>query len=219
MGCTGQTEYVPPYHPEFGYLCPSPGVRRSLRLALVSGAVGMVIGAVTVLSLLDKRLAQTAASGDTSALASSDRNDIEGDKFPVLASWNGVLSKEVALPLPEDCRESVRSFFDRSCRFVRKHRPSGTRSATRLGSVGIGRSDPAERAPEHEPAIIDVGSLRANAGQGGEGKATSTHTSVSAETPTKVARARKHADVPNRDGVKAFASAGLLGTDAGLLKN
>jgi hypothetical protein len=167
----------------------------------------MVIGAVTTLSLLDKRLAQAAASDHSSAFAHTDRKDVQGDKFPLLANANGVLSNEVALPFPEDCRESVRSFFNRSCRFVRKHRPGGTRSTTRLASVGIGRSDPAEGAPEQEPATVDVGSLRANAGQGGEATATSTHTSVSADKPTKIAHARKHTDVPKQDGVNAYASA------------
>ena len=35
-------------HPEFGYLCPAPRVRRDLRVALVSILFGMVIGAAIV---------------------------------------------------------------------------------------------------------------------------------------------------------------------------
>jgi hypothetical protein len=35
-------------HPEFGYFCPAPRVRRELRIALVSILFGMVIGAAFV---------------------------------------------------------------------------------------------------------------------------------------------------------------------------
>ena len=85
----GLPSTIPPYHPEFGYLCPSPLVRRSARLALVSGAIGMLIGAVAILSLLDKRLAQTSASEQVSALAQGDQNDAGVDKLPISvdSSW------------------------------------------------------------------------------------------------------------------------------------
>jgi hypothetical protein len=35
-------------HPEFGYFCPAPRVRREPRVAVVSILVGMVIGAAIV---------------------------------------------------------------------------------------------------------------------------------------------------------------------------
>jgi hypothetical protein len=35
-------------HPEFGYFCPAPRVRRELRIAVVSVLVGMVMGAAIV---------------------------------------------------------------------------------------------------------------------------------------------------------------------------
>jgi hypothetical protein len=214
MSGTCLTEYVNglpstilPYHPEFGYLCPSPRVCRSVRLALVSGAIGMLIGAVAILSLLDKRLAQTSASDHTSAFAQGDQNDAKADKFPISANSNGLPSKDVALSLPEDCRESARSFFDRSCRFVRKHKLGGARSTSRLETAGIGHNGPAGGALEQEAAAIDVGSIPANAGQREEAGATSTHVPVPAEKSTKIARARQHPHVPNEGAVNAFASA------------
>jgi hypothetical protein len=76
----GLPSTIPPYHPEFGYLCPSPLVRRSVRLALISGAIGMLIGAVAILSLLDKRLGQTSAFDQPSSLAETDRNDTDVDR-------------------------------------------------------------------------------------------------------------------------------------------
>jgi hypothetical protein len=167
----------------------------------------MLIGAVAILSLLDKRLAQTA-SDQTSAFARGDQNDTKVDKFPISANSNWLPSKEVALSLPEDCRRSARSFFDRSCRFVRKHKLGGARSTGRLETAGIGRNGPAGGAlDEQEAAAMDVGSIPANAGQREEAAAASTHVPVPAEKSTKIVRARQHPRVPNEDGFNAFASA------------
>ena len=166
----------------------------------------MLIGAVAILSLLDKRLAQTSAS-DHTAIARGDQNDAEVDKFPISANSNGLASKVVALSLPEDCRESARSFFDRSCRFVRKHKLGGARSTGRLETAGIGRNGPAGGAHEREAATIDVGSIPASAGQRGEAAAVSTHLPVLAEKSIKIVRARQHPRAPNEGGVSTFASA------------
>jgi hypothetical protein len=163
MGRTRLIEYVSalpvtmhPYHAEFGYLCPSPGVRRNVRLALISGSVGMLFGAIGVVALLDKRPAQASAPDQASAFARTDLNERNPDTYPVLVNSNGLLSNDVILPLPEDCRPSARSFFDRSCRFVRKHGLRGARSTAHSASAGIGRSDPVEGAVAHQLAAIDV---------------------------------------------------------------
>jgi len=170
---------------------PVPLVCRSVRVAPVSGAIGMLIGAVAILSLLDKRLAQTSSSDQTAAFAQGDQNDAEVDKFPISANSNGLPSKDVALSLPEDCRKSARSFFDRSCRFVRKHKLGGARSPGRLETAGIDRNGPVGGALEQEAAAIDVGSMPANAGRRQEAAAASTHVLVPAEKSTKIARARQ----------------------------
>jgi hypothetical protein len=167
----------------------------------------MLIGAVAILSLLDKWLAQTSASDHTSAFARGDQNDAEVDKFAISTNSNGPPSKVVALSLPEDCRESARSFFDRSCRFVRKHKLGGARSTGRLETAGIGRNGPAGGALEQEAATIDVGSIPASAGQRGEAAAASTHLPVPAEKSIKTVRAREHPRAPNEGGINAFASA------------
>jgi hypothetical protein len=200
---SGLPSTIPPYHPEFGYLCPSPRVRRHVRLALISGAIGMLIGAVAILSLLDKRLAQTSASDQTSSLAETDRNDTDVDR-PSLGKSNGLFSEDLAFSLGENCVDSARSFLDRSCRSVRKHK-RGTRSATRLAIVGV--SDPAEDAVAQEPAVIDRSSMLANAGQRGENSADATHASSLAAESKKITRARQHPRIPTQDGVNAFASA------------
>jgi len=39
-------------HPEFGYFCPSPGLRRTVRIALVSTIIGVIAGASGVAALI-----------------------------------------------------------------------------------------------------------------------------------------------------------------------
>ena len=39
------------FHPEFGYLCPTAGMRRRIRLSAISVAIGVTLGAATVLAL------------------------------------------------------------------------------------------------------------------------------------------------------------------------
>jgi hypothetical protein len=41
-------------HPEFGYFCPSPGLRRTVRIALVSAVIGVIAGAGGVAVLISE---------------------------------------------------------------------------------------------------------------------------------------------------------------------
>ena len=42
------------FHPEFGYLCPGPQLRRMVRVALISTALGATVGAAGVLALMPR---------------------------------------------------------------------------------------------------------------------------------------------------------------------
>jgi hypothetical protein len=58
------------FHPEWGYLAPAPGfIIRTVRTALVATAVGVVGGAVTVLSLLEHPVADASQSVAARTLA------------------------------------------------------------------------------------------------------------------------------------------------------
>jgi hypothetical protein len=48
-------------HPEFGYFCPTPRLRRDLRMALLALAFGGTLGSVTVAALSTDRNAQPAS--------------------------------------------------------------------------------------------------------------------------------------------------------------
>jgi hypothetical protein len=196
---------TPPFHPEFGYLCPSPAVCRKVRLALTSGAAGVLIGAICTLSLLDKRLTENSPADHAVGLVRMDRQE-EVDRFPPLDVPNVPLGKDAALLSLQDCSESARSFFDRTCRFLRKRKLRGARPTARLAGEGIGRSDPAEATVQQQPRANDGGSMRASIGQGDAPVVSSAQIPVSAEK-TKIAHARKRLLAPTADGVNAFAHA------------
>src|ERR1700732_808467 len=53
---------APDFHPEFGFLCPSPRRRRSVRLAVASVITGMAIGATIELAVAHWRGGDVARS-------------------------------------------------------------------------------------------------------------------------------------------------------------
>jgi len=57
------------FHPEWGYLAPTPSFARTLRIALVATAVGATAGAGVVVSLLPHRAAGGSTDGSIAAHA------------------------------------------------------------------------------------------------------------------------------------------------------
>ena len=64
-------------HPEFGYFCPAPRVRRELRVAVVSILVGMVIGAAIV-AIHAGQAVETEAVSSNAQLKSSGSRHVGG---------------------------------------------------------------------------------------------------------------------------------------------
>ncbi len=71
---------APEYHPEFGYFCPGPQLRRVLRVAVISATVGAGAGALVLLTIMPRGNSEAArtqnvpaavaAAGQPSALQS-----------------------------------------------------------------------------------------------------------------------------------------------------
>jgi len=199
----GLPSTMPVFHPWFGYLCPSPRARRSVRFSLISGVVGMLIGTVAILSLLDKPLARTATSEHARpALAQTNGNGTDVDLRETHRLPNG----DFAFWLAENCDDIERSFLDRSCQAVRKHMMRGARSTSRLAGVRNGRSDPVQASLPQAAAAIDGGSTAADAGQRNEGAAVVRRVSVRAAQSIRP-RAHKHPRVSTRRSHNSFASA------------
>jgi hypothetical protein len=53
------------FNPEWGYVAPAPGFMRTLRIALVAGAVGASAGAAVVFSLVDRPAAEESVASRT----------------------------------------------------------------------------------------------------------------------------------------------------------
>ncbi len=141
-------------HPEFGYLCPSSGLRRNLRLIVVAGAFGFIVGAATV--------GFRSAHQDTNALhalafADPELNAVSGEKAGAAIAP----AKVEPMPLPATptsaCRDATQQLGD-DCRFGRTRKHRMVRVPTErptTGGIPIGRAEP---APAAEMPIAEQGS-------------------------------------------------------------
>jgi hypothetical protein len=192
---------APAYHPEFGYLCPSPGVRRRIRAAMISAAVGMLIGASIVLSLTDRRPADGQRSERTLTAGQAERDwsavakaaDSENSVLPVASQDSaGAPSVQGA------CKDEGASFLNPKCRSGTKRKAHAARPfATRLATIEIGRIPTQAGAgpskPPEETPLSSNGAIERAA--------------VPAKKSTRHARVRERPREPSGDGSNAFAYA------------
>jgi hypothetical protein len=208
------------YHPEFGYLCPSPLVRRSVRVALMSAAIGVAVGACMVLSLMDRRFADARQGEQTSTFARTDR------AWSAVAQAVALESEPAAAPLAgeektgmtiarEVCEDEAASYLDSKCHLVRRHKAHTSRSITsRLAAVEIGRIRSTGDIERPISSAINGRSTRTDAGQINTADeppapliAVPGQAPASATKPARKPRARRQAPDPKGDGMKAFAYA------------
>jgi hypothetical protein len=210
---------MPPYHPEFGYFCPSPSVRRSVRLALMSSVVGMAIGACTVLSLMEHRQSGSRQNEQTSAFGRTDRAWSAVAQAAALES-----SPTAASSAPEEasdagaaktaCEDAAASYLDPKCRLARKHKAHTLRStATLLAAVDIGHRSAGDREhPASDNAngrSLQSGTDRADAEQRppASSQESSDQAPASSSKPARTPHVRRRAGRPTNGGLNAFAYA------------
>jgi len=101
------------FHPEFGFLAPSPQLRRLMRIALVAGVVGATLGGAAVLAV--GRQSDVAEPGarvePTLTVAQTSQDEIApGSEFTLASN-----------PVPEPaaaakpCNEQTWPYLDRKC--------------------------------------------------------------------------------------------------------
>jgi hypothetical protein len=136
----------PDFHPEFGYLCPSPRRRRRLRLVLVAATAVLAVGATMALA--------AAHRGDADGRAAAVQRDSGADVTRASTSAADVAATPA--PSQDACKaaasgDPVGSFLDLHCRSSKQHVRHGARAAYRVAVVILGRTDappvPAEAAP------------------------------------------------------------------------
>jgi hypothetical protein len=94
------TPTAPKFHPEMGYLCPSPQSRRLLRVGLIAGACGLALGAAiaaTALSPVQRPGAARAEAATTVGQTAADR------------------TAAVAPAAQRACSEQTWPYIDRTC--------------------------------------------------------------------------------------------------------
>jgi hypothetical protein len=211
---------MPGYHPEFGYFCPSPLMRRGFRIAMISAAVGMAIGAIIVLSLMDRRSADSQQNIQISTFGRADRGGSAVAQAAALENEPAVAllpdEEKASMPITRDaCEDEAAFYLDSKCRLVKRHKAHTSQlMTTRLASVGIGRIRSLEDLERPVSATVNGRSTQADAGQTtlAEGPpapsiAVSQQVPASAAKPARTPRARRQSHNPMGDGFRAFAYA------------
>lgn len=204
---------MPAYHPEFGYLCPSAVVRQRIRLAVISAGVGTLIGAIIVLSLMDRQFADNQRKEQPWTAGRTDQ--AWAAKGVVFENPAAPVAKQDSASIPsvwELCKNVRNSFLDQECRLIKKRKAHASRSsATRLATIKIGRV----RSTEEIGRSADIGgkSTEADGGPFGSAERSPAPSTVApagaapAPTPVGNVRVRDRSRYPKGDGVKAFAYA------------
>jgi hypothetical protein len=64
-------------HPEFGFLCPPPRLRRELRIAMTCLLLGGIAGALCILGVIALRVSDSASLGSAAASSAAASRDVE----------------------------------------------------------------------------------------------------------------------------------------------
>jgi hypothetical protein len=209
------------FHPEFGYLCPSPRLRRQLRKAAMTVLAGMAIAAATahmLSSVLVPRppgevVAENSGEKPLPPLAAAVLPPLAAAVLPPIMPAPLQASAAAFARAQASCDDPSASFLALQCQPGKAGKGRLTRSARlaqgasrRVATVPIGRIDP---APEAEQSTA--------AGPPAEAAPTvlATDEALLAPPPQKPAKPAKkvvkivHRHAPNRDygGVAPVAAA------------
>jgi hypothetical protein len=216
----------PSYHPEFGYLRPSAGMVRRVRMVVISASAGILIGAGIVLSLVDRRFGDSQRSelGDGRRSEQSEvARRMDQDPTGIGRAANSENQAAlVANPgnadvpiVREACKDEDGSFLNQKCRLIRKRRAHASGPiATRLGTVEIGgiRSAaevgrPASAGVKGKSAQADGGSPRSADELPAPPTAAPENAAAPAAKSAKRLRIRQRPREPRGEGTNAFAYA------------
>jgi murein DD-endopeptidase MepM/ murein hydrolase activator NlpD len=209
---------APAHHPEFGYLCPSAAVRQRIRAAIVSAGVGMLVGGVIVLSLMDRRFADgpqneqitTAARMDQYWTSNTRATDSANQVLPATIQGAAIVPNVLG-----SCVDDNRSFLNRKCRLINKRKTYFTRpGVTRLATTAIGRIQSATDIERPVAASTGRKSTHIDGDLSEPAAASPAPLSVAPERAAaplvktaKRPRIRERTQDPKVDGVNAFAYA------------
>ena len=163
-------------HPEFGYFCRGPGLRRELRVAVVSILLGIIIGASVV---------KLRAGDDRNAANVSTSAHLEPSSAAMVLpaatdSGSSLTNGDAAKGEPN---EPIKAF---PIRIVRV-RPA--KNSSPLAAVPLGRAAPAEPALV---ASVSAEGIPVENGEDATSRETSAYAAPFATTSQPSAKAKKH---------------------------
>jgi hypothetical protein len=142
------------FHPEFGYLWPTPAKRRRIRKAVMWASAGTVIGAFALLTLAQHGGGGGRGEFVSAAAASAPAMVAEAPAMPPVPPIT-ITDASAAARAPASCRDLLGSFIDPQCKSgrLRKSR-SERRASNRVVSVPIGRTAFLNREDTAAPAAV-----------------------------------------------------------------
>jgi hypothetical protein len=158
---------APDFHPEFGFLCPSPRRRRSMRLVVASVMAGMAIGATIELAVAhwrDGDAAQSPAPGwiDDERLAAGAVIQAVPD-IPVPAGRPSTsaagaddltVTRSQAFCNDAGAKGLAAAFLNPTCGSEKPHARHPARTTYRVATVIIGRTESPPAAAESTPVTV-----------------------------------------------------------------
>jgi hypothetical protein len=152
-------------HPEFGLLCPTPRLRRKLRVGLACLIVALIAGALLRASNIppsaDSSSAITTAHRDEGAAASADAGQLLAATLAPRPSLPAIAETG---PVKNDCAQGSAfrrtwAYLDGKCDGGKARRPRTVRVETDrppIAAIAIGRIAAPERVPEPVSAAQSV---------------------------------------------------------------
>jgi hypothetical protein len=162
-------------HPDFGYFCPGPRVRRELRVALVSMLFGMAIGAAIV-------TIRAGQASETDGVSSTGRLKSSGTD-----TWApGVTGPSLQFKNADDAKaepvEAIKPFP------VRRVRMRPSKAASPIAGIPLGHAGP----PEPDSVPDSAGQASPENAEGPERSAVSPQAqSFAATAESAVSETRK----------------------------
>jgi hypothetical protein len=145
------------FHPEFGRLCPTPRLRRDVRLAFLALMFGAVIGSVTVAALSTDRKAETA--GVENARMTATQKPPEAairSNYQVETSSRAADSSPAPLPVPFDnAQTNLNAYESQSSLNAQSRRVDENLRLRRLRPVKNAPAPEIARLPLGHPTALE----------------------------------------------------------------
>jgi hypothetical protein len=208
------------FHPELGYLCPTPRMRLKLRMIAILASIAMMIGAISVLA----RVHRDGGESDRRALALSAAAAVPtADEAPAmtLSSPTAETGASGALRAPASCQDLLGAFVNHQCESGKSRASRSRRGAPhQIVSLPIGHSG---AVSANEPTVFEPKAVMSEKGKAVHdvtdiAKASAVglvDTSALKTKPrTKSARKNRQTAPPSDSGLSAFAAAPWFGGNA-----